>query len=659
MRRPCALIVLHAAITVCKCTNSRPEPGASPPGGAVDMIRHYQPESVAKKEAGTDAADDLTDADKAIIQPITDSLPRCVNSVQRARFWAVLVKHHRVFSRHEFDTGTTDLIECRLELKDPSLPPVAEPLRAHPIVYLDAIDQEVSKMEAAGVVVPCNSTWAGNLVVIPKKDLGDGKIRLRVALDARKINARLHRLAYPMPRVDYVFQSLRNKQYFHFFDLAGAYLGIKLSQDTNYITAFTTRRGMYKFVKMVPGLHSAGSVYNRLIQEHVFRDMLWDQLAVFVDDLAAGTRTIDEGILLIDEILGRISRAGLKVKAQKCFLFQLQARILGHVVTENEIKEDPARCEVIRKMPYPKPVTEIRRALGFFNFARVFYKNFAEAAAQLYACLKKGAGVIDTPETRQAFDRLREMMCNGPGLAIFNPQARETWLEVDASKFAIGSAIFQVEENGTKRAVAYFSKCFTPRQQAMCTTARELSAIVESLLHWRSLLLGRPIKVLSDHCCLKYLYTCKNLSPQWARQYEKICEFDIDIQWTPGKLQSTSDFLSRLRPCEDPDNEPCAICRPYGPRDGRPARRHTVARTRAFGRAKRVGHGKDHTAVYVGIGTWRNAAMHSGTGSSERRKPEADAVWNRWCLGPARRTGESQTDCWTRKNHGKQRVDST
>jgi hypothetical protein len=89
------------------------------------------------------------------------------------------------------------------------------------------------------------------------------------------------------------------------------------------------------------------------------------------------------------------------------------------------------------------------------------------------------------------------------------------------------------------------------------------------------------------------------VSPQWAGQYEKICEFDIDIQWTPGKLQSTSDFLSRLRPCEDPDNEPCAICRPYGPRDGRPARRHTVARTRAFGRAKQVGHGKNHTAVDV------------------------------------------------------------
>jgi hypothetical protein len=40
-------------------------------------------------------------------------------------------------------------MQHKLELADPILPPVREPLRRHPAAYLDLIDQDVGKLISA------------------------------------------------------------------------------------------------------------------------------------------------------------------------------------------------------------------------------------------------------------------------------------------------------------------------------------------------------------------------------------------------------------------------------------------------------------------------------------------------------------------------------
>jgi hypothetical protein len=82
---------------------------------------------------------------------------------------ALLLKYVGVFSRHEYDVGLTSLAQYKLELKDPSLPPVCESLRQHPLAYLDEIDRQVDQLLNAGLITPCNSAWASNLVLVRKR----------------------------------------------------------------------------------------------------------------------------------------------------------------------------------------------------------------------------------------------------------------------------------------------------------------------------------------------------------------------------------------------------------------------------------------------------------------------------------------------------------
>ena len=546
---------------VCMCQPNKP----LRPVHDVGAVRRCQSDTDDRNKS--DAA---SDADVELIKPVLDSLPDFVTVEQRSRVRDLLLKYVDIFARHEYDVGDTNLVQCKLQLKDPRLPPIAEAVRAHPVAYLDQIDEEVQRLCDAGIVTPCSSTWAANLVVVPKKDLKDGKPRLRITLDARRINQRLHRLAFPMPRSDQIFNSLCNKRLFNVLDMANAYLSVPLSPDTDYIASFVTRRGQFKFVKMVAGLSSAGSLFNQLIMQRVFNDMCWSDICCFVDDLICPCSSVDEGMRLIEEIFKRIRFANLKLKPSKCKLFQTEVRVLGHIVSENSIKQDPQRFDVIKSIPFPRNVHELRKYLGFCNFARQYCKGYAEIAQPLFACLKKGARVEETPVTREAFDRLRELMISSPTLAMFDTQAPETIVEVDASGTACGGALYQVGKDGAKRIVAYFSQTFTPQEQARCVTHRELVAIVKAVKKWRCYLLGRRVKIISDHSCLKYLYTCRNLSPQWSRMLEYLEEFDLDINWTAGKNQHVSDFLSRIRrPCETGIVATCLQCRPGGPAVGR------------------------------------------------------------------------------------------
>jgi Reverse transcriptase (RNA-dependent DNA polymerase) len=120
-----------------------------------------------------------------------------------------------------------------------------------------------------------------------------------------------------MPRTDQVFNSLRNKRLLNVLDMANAYLSVPLSQDTNYIASFVTRRGQFEFLIMPAGLASAGSVFNPLIMQRVFNDMCWSDICCFVDDLVCPCSSVDEGMRLIEKIFRRIRFANLKLKANK------------------------------------------------------------------------------------------------------------------------------------------------------------------------------------------------------------------------------------------------------------------------------------------------------------------------------------------------------
>ncbi|XP_020262691.1 uncharacterized protein LOC109838678 [Asparagus officinalis] len=94
--------------------------------------------------------------------------------------------------------------------------------------------------------------------------------------------------------------------------------------------------------------------------------------------------------------------------------------------------------------------------------------------------------------------------------------------------------------------VAYASRQLKKHEQNYPTHDLELAAVIFALKLWRHYLLGEQVKVFTDHKSLKYIFTQKELNMRQRRWLELMADYDIDLQYHPGKVNVVPDALSRL-----------------------------------------------------------------------------------------------------------------
>jgi ribonuclease HI len=74
----------------------------------------------------------------------------------------------------------------------------------------------------------------------------------------------------------------------------------------------------------------------------------------------------------------------------------------------------------------------------------------------------------------------------------------------------------------------------------------ELAAVVHALKIWRHYLIGKRCELYTDHKSLKYIFTQLNLNLRLRRWLELIKDYDLEINYHPGKANVVSDALNRM-----------------------------------------------------------------------------------------------------------------
>ena len=110
----------------------------------------------------------------------------------------------------------------------------------------------------------------------------------------------------------------------------------------------------------------------------------------------------------------------------------------------------------------------------------------------------------------------------------------------DASLSGLGCVLMQ-----SGKVVAYASRQLKPHEKNYPTHDLELAAIVFALKIWRHYLYGEKCYVYTDHKSLKYLMTQKDLNLRQRRWLELIKDYDLIIDYHPGKANVVADALSR------------------------------------------------------------------------------------------------------------------
>jgi hypothetical protein len=96
-------------------------------------------------------------------------------------------------------------------------------------------------------------------------------------------------------------------------DLQSGYWQLEIAESDRDKTAFITKYGLYEYVKMPFGLCNAPSTFQRCV-ELILRGLQWKTLLIYIDEIVIYSSNM--------EVLGRLSKAGLKLKPSKCDFFQ-------------------------------------------------------------------------------------------------------------------------------------------------------------------------------------------------------------------------------------------------------------------------------------------------------------------------------------------------
>ena len=406
-----------------------------------------------------------------LVSNVHNSLPESTRRV----LTDILVRHADVFSQAEDDLGTTDTVTHSIDTADAK--PIRERLRRYPPAHMEAISQQVDDYLRQGVIEPASSAWASNLVLVKKKDGS-----YRCCVDYRRLNAVTRKDAYPLPRIDVCLDALATAKWFSTFDLKSSYHQVLVNPSDSDKTAFICPKGMYKFRKMPFGLCNSGATFQRLM-DVVLSGLHFQVCLVYIDDIILFSTTVDEHLERLITVLGRLRAAGLKLKPEKCALFQKSVSFLGHVVSECGIATDPKKIKAVVEWPVPKTVREVRAFLGLAGYYRRFVTHFASIADPLNAMMGKGKKFIWTVETQKSFDRLKSALTSPPVLAM-PLDLGDFILDCDAADQNIGAVLSQIQD-GSERVIAYASRKLDRREVNYCVTRKELLAVVYFLRYFR------------------------------------------------------------------------------------------------------------------------------------------------------------------------------
>jgi len=373
----------------------------------------------------------------------------------------------------------------------------------------------------------------------------DGKLRL--CADYRALNEVTKKDRHPLPLISEALDSLGGAKYFTKLDIKDAYHNIRIREGDEWKTTFSTKLGTYEYLVMPFGLCNAPAAFQRWINE-VFMEHIDMCCIVYLDDVLIYSNTLQQHRKDVSNFLEAIRKSGMKVKPSKCEFHQSETEYLGFIIGQEGVQTDPVKTQAIWDWTTPKKIKEMEYFLGFCHFYRRFIEGFSRTAKPLYAKTKKKCiGNLEWGDKeQQAFDKLRTKLTTAPVLVYFEPLA-PTKIETDASKYVCSGIRSQQCQDGKWRPVAYRSKTMSNAECNYDIHNKELLAIVQAFHEWKRYTREspKPIRVLKDHKNLVTFMTTKELSKRQARWMQELSQYNLKIEYRPGKEGGKPDALTR------------------------------------------------------------------------------------------------------------------
>jgi hypothetical protein len=397
---------------------------------------------------------------------------------------------------------------------------------------LAELKKQIEELLSKEFIRPSSSPWGTPTVFVDKKDGSR-----RMCVDYRSLNKVTIKNKYPLPRIEDLFDQMRRAKVFSKIDLRSGYHQLKIRMEDIPKTAFTSRYGLYEFTVMSFGLTNAPAYFMYLMNK-VFMEYLDKFVVVFIDDILVFSRNVEEHEEHLRLVLQKLREHQLYAKFSKCDFWLKEVSFLGYIITDGGIDVDPSKVQDVLNWNQPKNVPEIRSFLGLAGYYRRFIEGFSKIVKLLTSLLEKGKEFKWDDKCQACFEELKKKLTTAPVLIM--PDIHKGFdVYCDASRQGLGCVLMQ-----EGKVVAYASRQLRKHEQNYPTHDLELAAIVHALKIWRHYMIGNKCQIFTDHKSLKYIFTQRDLNLRQRRWLELIKDYDLDIQYHPGKANVVADALS-------------------------------------------------------------------------------------------------------------------
>ena len=253
-------------------------------------------------------------------------------------------------------------------------------------------------------------------------------------------------------------------------------------------------------------------------------------------------------------LLERCRQKHITLNKDKLKFKLLELSYVGHVISAEGLKPDPAKVEAILDMPSPSDKQGVRRFMGMVNYLQKFAPGLSELTKPIRDLLKEDVEFVWEESVHgECFKCVKAMIASAPVLKFFDPR-EEVVLQCDASQHGLGACLMQP--------VAYASQSLTSAELNYAQIEKELLAILFRVEKFESHVYGKRFKVETDHKPLESILRKSLLSApkRLQRMMLHLQNFDFEVEYKRGALLHVATLSRAYLPCvqiKDPREEVC------------------------------------------------------------------------------------------------------
>jgi Reverse transcriptase (RNA-dependent DNA polymerase)/RNase H-like domain found in reverse transcriptase len=396
-------------------------------------------------------------------------------------------------------------------------------------VELTTLCEFINEFLSKGFIQPSTSPAGAPILFAKKKDGG-----LRLCVNYRALNRITKKSRYALPLINELLNRLRHAMIYTKIDLCDSYYNIQVAEGHEWLTAFRTWYGAYKWLVMPMGATNAPAQFQYFMNDS-FQDMVDLFIIVYLDDILIFSDSPEEHCNHVHCVLQRLHKRNLCAKISKCTFHTDTIEYLRFIITPTGVHMDPAKFDTVLNWPTPCSVKDVQSFLGFTNFYHRFIASYSNLAHPLIRLMKKDETFSWSEDAQCAFVSLKSAFILVPVLRHFDPELHII-LETDVSDYAIAAILAQVDENNEIHPVAFHSCSMQHAKLNYDIHDKELLAVFNAFCAWHAYLEGtvHTILVVTDHKNLEYFTSTKLLTRRQAQWSEYLSSFDYLITYQPG-----------------------------------------------------------------------------------------------------------------------------